>query len=94
MNSTPEPSDPGRSGPGTGVGVAIGCVSVIVGVLLFLGSLGAGYGALWPFVLLTVVSVIVAALPRARRVGVGMLIVSVAMWIIVIGPCFAILNGL
>ena len=103
MGSMPmaPPSDgPGSAGqytrPGVGAGVATGCgLQVLAFILFFLtaGLMLNAFGALWPFILVTVGSALLMLSHRWRRFATGALIVCAATWIIVIGPCIALLGG-
>lgn len=97
----PRPPVPApRTGPGIGTGIGLGCGAHVLGVLFMLGALGAMlpfggmFGILWPFVLIAVVSLGLLIPERTRRVGAGMTIIAAATWIVLIGPCLAILGGL
>lgn len=89
----PPAAEVGR--PGVGAGVATGCGLQVLGVIAFFLSLGVAtfYGALWPFIVITVAAAALMFSRRWRRFATGVLIVSAATWIIVIGPCIALLSG-
>lgn len=96
----PPPQQPpgGRGGFGGGVaaGLGIGCGAYVLGIVLALGTLGAVstiFGFLWPFIAIAVVSIALMFSPRSRPYGTGMLIMTGAAWLIVIGPCIALLGG-
>ncbi|MCK6066879.1 MULTISPECIES: hypothetical protein [Microbacterium] len=96
----PPPQQPpgGRRGFGGGVaaGLGIGCGAYVLGIVLALGTLGAVstiFGFLWPFIAIAVVSIALMFSPRSRPYGTGMLIMTGAAWLIVIGPCIALLGG-
>lgn len=79
-----------------GLGAGIGCVSYIVAIPLFLALLTLAssitiFGPLAAFLIPLIVGIILAISPRTRRVGIGMLIVSAAAWLVVIGPCVGLL---
>lgn len=83
--------------PGVGPGVATGCGLQMLAVLLFFltaGVVPTVFGALWPFILFTVAAALLMISKKWRRFATGALIVSAATWIVVIGPCIALLNGL
>ena len=63
-------------------------------VLFFLtaGLITGFFGALWPFILVTVGAALLMISKRWRRFATGVLIVSAAAWIVVIGPCIALLS--
>ena len=85
-----------KSGPGAGAGVATGCGLQVLAFILFsvTGGLMFGFvGALWPFILVTIGSALLMLSKRWRRFATGALIVCVATWIVVIGPCIALLSG-
>ena len=98
------PGAPGAAGPppkakdgrpGVGPGVATGCGLQVLAVVLFFATAGlvAGvFGALWPFILVTVGAALLMISKRWRRFATGVLIVSAAAWIVVIGPCIALLS--
>lgn len=91
------PAAPEGSRPGVGAGVATGCGLQVLAFVLFFVTAGLAlgvFGALWPFILVTVGSALLMLSQRWRRFATGALIVCVATWIIVIGPCIALLNGL
>jgi hypothetical protein len=76
--------------------VATGCGLQVLAVILFFltGGLMMGFlGSLWPFILVTVGSALLMLSKRWRRFATGALIVCAATWIVVIGPCIAILSG-
>lgn len=85
-----------RSGLGEGakigIGSGIGCVSYILALGLFIGTMSAlsqAGGAAY-FVFFGIPVLVGAGLLFARRtrgVGVGILIISAAAWLVVIGPC-------
>lgn len=81
--------------PGVGPGVATGCGLQVLAVVLFFltaGLITGIFGALWPFILVTVGAALLMISKRWRRFATGVLIVSAAAWIVVIGPCIALLN--
>ena len=86
MQKTPEPARP--HSVGQGVGIAF--VAYFVGVVLVMGTASAipyPLLKLWPFILIVVLSALLLFSKKWRRFATGMLIVSAALWIIVIGPC-------
>jgi len=90
---TPPPET--KDGPGVGAGVATGCGLQVLAFVLFFATAGlmlSFYGALWPFILVTVGSAVLMLSKRWRRFATGALIVCAATWIIVIGPCIAMLQ--
>ena len=90
---TPQPS--GSGGAGVGVGVALGCVVHIIGFVAMIGSVLSAmgiWGALWPFYVIGVAAIVGMFFPASRRVSTGVLIVSAATWIILLGPCVASLG--
>ncbi len=89
----PAPKD-GR--PGMGVGVATGCGLQVLAAILFFATLALAFnffGALWPFIVITVGAALLMISRRWRRFATGVLIVSAATWIIVIGPCVGLMTG-
>ena len=91
--------------PSLGAGVGIGFAALFVGVLLLLfGSPVLGWlydlgwdvgiwGFLWPFILIVIVGVVLMFSQKWRRFATGYLIVAAAFWLIVLGPCIALLSG-
>jgi hypothetical protein len=76
--------------------VGIGCGAYVLGgVLAFatISVIGNIFGLLWPFVIIAIVAVALMFSPRTRPYGTGILIVTAAAWIIVLGPCVALLGG-
>lgn len=93
----PPPAEPGAKDdrPGVGPGVATGCGLQVLAVIVFFltsGYVGGILGILWPFILITVAAALLMISKRWRRFATGALIVSAAMWIVVIGPCIALLS--
>jgi len=87
-------AEPGR--PGVGIGIATGCGLQVLGAVLFLatiGVIGSIWGLVWPFVLITVLAGALMFSRRWRRFATGVLIVSAASWLIVIGPCIGMMGG-
>ena len=94
-----------RRRPSLGAGVGIGFAALFVGVLLLLfGSPVMGWlydlgwdvgiwGFLWPFILIVIVGVALMFSQKWRRFATGYLIVAAAFWLIVLGPCIALLSG-
>ena len=94
-----------RKRPSLGAGVGIGFAALFVGVLLLLfGSPVLGWlydlgwdvgiwGFLWPFILIVIVGVVLMFSQKWRRFATGYLIVAAAFWLIVLGPCIALLSG-
>jgi hypothetical protein len=81
--------------PGVGPGIATGCGLQVLAFVLFsltAGVIGTFFGLVWPFVLVTVASAGLMFSRRWRRFATGALIVCAATWIIVIGPCIALLQ--
>ena len=56
------------------------------------GLIPAFFGALWPFILVTIGAALLMLSKRWRRFATGVLIVAAAPWIVVIGPCIALLS--
>lgn len=89
------PADAEPKRPGVGPGVATGCgVQVLALILFFLtaGIIPSFYGALWPFILFTVAAALLLISKRWRRFATGALIVCAATWIVVLGPCIALIQ--
>jgi hypothetical protein len=79
-----------------GAGVATGCGLQVLAIILFFATSALMFsflGALWPFILVTVGSALLMLSRRWRRFATGALIVCAATWIVVIGPCIALLGG-
>ena len=101
----PAPGPPVRRRPSLGAGVGIGFAALFVGVLLLIfGSPVLGWlydlgwdvgvwGFLWPFILIVIVGVVLMFSQKWRRFATGYLIVTAAFWLIVLGPCIALLSG-
>jgi hypothetical protein len=80
-----------------GAGVATGCGLQVLALILFwltAGLIGTFFGLLWPFILITVAAGALMFSHRWRRFATGALIVCAATWIVVIGPCIALLQPL
>ncbi len=88
--------EPAKTGPGVWAGVGTGCGLQILGVLIFLALIGTGtslFGWLWPFIAIPAAAAVLLIFKNLRRFATGILIVSAAMWIIVLGPCLALMTG-
>lgn len=86
------------NGAKVGIGTGIGCLSYIVAFVLFLSVISAlsfaGTAAYFViFGLPVLIGIGLLFSPRSRGIGVGMLIVSAAAWLIVIGPCIGLISG-
>ena len=86
---------PGGQKPlGAGAGAGIGCGAHVIAFFLA-GSL-AGLAGVWgfflPFVLIAVAAIVMMFFPQTRKFATGVLIIVAAAWIIVLGPCFAIIG--
>jgi len=71
-------------------------VAYFVGLILVMGTISAiPYPLLkvWPFILITVLAALLLLSKRWRRFATGMLIVSAALWVVVIGPCYPLLSN-
>ena len=93
MSKTPE-KEPGPP-PGVGAGIATGFGLQFLGLILFQSTaLAIPYPLLklWPFILITVLAVLLLFSKKWRRFAAGVLIVSAAIWIVVIGPCYPLLS--
>ncbi len=101
----PAQGPPVRRRPSLGAGVGIGFAALFAGVLLLLfGSPVLGWlyqvgwdvgiwGFLWPFILIVTVGVVLMFSQKWRRFATGYLIVAAAFWLIVLGPCIALISG-
>ena len=84
----------GADRPSVGAGVGIAFVAYFVGLILVMGTISAiPYPLLkvWPFILITVLAALLLFSKRWRRFATGMLIVSAALWVVVIGPCYPLI---
>ncbi|MEV8025859.1 hypothetical protein [Microbacterium sp. NPDC080220] len=89
-----QPAGPRRLsfGAGVGIGTGIGCGAYVLGGLLAIALISVGLiGFLAPFVIIAVVGVALMFSARTRPIGTGILIVTAAAWILVLGPCVALL---
>ncbi|MFJ6678269.1 hypothetical protein ACIQLK_03965 [Microbacterium sp. NPDC091382] len=76
-----------------GIGAGIGCGAYVLGGLLAIGLISVGLiGFLAPFVIIAVVGIALMFSARTRGIGTGILIVTAAAWILVLGPCVALLS--
>ena len=85
---------PESAGPGVGVGIATGVGLQFLGLIAFQSTaLAIPYPLLklWPFILITVLAALLLFSKRWRRFATGMLIVSAALWVVVIGPCYPLI---
>ena len=101
----PAQGPPPRKRPSLGAGVGIGFAALFVAVLLLFLTLAASYSLyemgldlgvwafLWPFILIVIVGVVLMFSQKWRRFATGYLIVAAAFWLIVLGPCIALLSG-
>lgn len=82
-------------GAGIGIGTAVGCGSLLLALMLFFGlaNLGTAF-SIGAFVLPLILGAVLLFWRKTRGIGVGVLIISAAAWIVVIGPCLGMLNGL
>jgi len=85
------------------IGIGIGLAAHVVGVAAvfalapILSEMSDVLGpmtVLWPFVLIAVVGIVLMFFVRPRPYATGILIAAAAMWLIIIGPCIALLTGL
>lgn len=97
----PEPARRGLSfGAGLGIGTAIGVVAHGIGVAAMFAFLeafdGAGglLGFLWPFLLIAVTAGVMMFFAPTRSFATGILIVAAGMWLVIIGPCIALVTSL
>ena len=95
-----------RKRPSLGAGVGIGFAALFVGgaapdlrltgpglaLRSWAGTSGI-WGFLWPFILIVIVGVVLMFSQKWRRFATGYLIVAAAFWLIVLGPCIALLSG-
>jgi hypothetical protein len=73
----------------------VGCGSLLLALILFfsLTSLGTAI-SIGALVLPLVLGAVLLIWRKTRGIGVGVLIISAAAWIVVIGPCLGMFNGL
>ena len=86
---------PESAGPGVGVGIATGVGLQFLGLIAFQSTaLAIPYPLLklWPFILITVLAVVLLFSKRWRPFAAGVIIVAAATWIVVIGPCYELLS--
>jgi len=87
-------------------GIVVGLGAAVIGVILvfvtIMSAMGSLYGQsiwvaiaayFWPFIVLTVVGVLLMISRRWRRFGTGFLIIMAATAIVVLGPCIPMLVG-
>jgi hypothetical protein len=75
------------------LGLLAGCGMQILGLVIFMTMVTLTtnlFGALWGFMLFTVAAIALMFSKRWRRFATGILIISAATWIIVIGPCLGL----
>lgn len=96
----PAPARTGLSfGAGLGIGIAIGVVAHIIGIVLMFASIGVSSGdggplvLLWPFLLIALAAAVMMFFTATRSFATGILLIAAAMWLVIIGPCIAILGG-
>ncbi|KRC61077.1 hypothetical protein ASE14_09035 [Agromyces sp. Root81] len=79
--------------PGIGLGAVTGCGAYLLAVVIGLALLTISnvIGFFIPSVVVVVAAVALMFFPKWRRFATGILIVSAAMWIIVLGPCLGML---
>lgn len=83
---------PRSFGAGVGIGTGIGCGAYVLAGLLAIALISVGLiGFLIPFVIIAVVGIALMFSPRTRPIGTGILIVTAAAWILVLGPCVALI---
>lgn len=95
---------PKPDGPGIGIGVTAGLGLFILGLVLFFttgslmpatdGSLFGGAAFIvpfWPFIVIPLLTALLYFLPKWRRFATGVLIIFAAMWIVLVGPCIALI---
>ncbi len=92
------PAPPKPQGPSIGVGITSGCALQVVALAIFIGMLSMMmttglWGALWAFILIPVVAIGLMFVKSLRRFATGILIVSAATWLVVLGPCIALMGG-
>ncbi len=81
-------------GGGIGVGIGIGCASLLIALVLYFALLSlSGTFSLLIFVFPLVVGGVLMFWKKTRGMGTGVLIISAAAWITVIGPCLGLFSG-
>lgn len=90
-------------GAGIGIGTGTGINVLAHGLGFFLMILTVNditdgdpglLAYLWPYLTIGVVGIVMMFFAKTRSIGTGILIVSAALWLIIIGPCVALLTGL
>jgi hypothetical protein len=79
--------------PGVWAGVGTGCGLHVIGIILMftlLSVVGSIWGWLAPFIAIPVIAGALMFSRTWRRFATGILIVSAAAWIVVIGPCIGL----
>ena len=69
-------------------------MAYFVGLILVMGTISAiPYPLLkvWPFILITVLAALLLFSKRWGRFATGILIVSAALWVVAIGPCYPLI---
>ncbi|BDV31884.1 hypothetical protein Microterr_25440 [Microbacterium terricola] len=79
--------------------MGIGCGLYVIGGLLVISGLTAAslwgvWGFVLPFIVILVAGAVMMFFPKTRRMATGILIVSAGAWLVVIGPCLALLGGM
>ncbi|MBS1698104.1 MAG: hypothetical protein JST25_06840, partial [Actinobacteria bacterium] len=81
-------------GAGIGIGTAIGCGSMIIALVLFFGLANLGIAfSIGAVALPLIAGAVLMFWRRTRGIGLGVLIISAATWIVVIGPCLGLIGG-
>lgn len=99
---TDQPPQPRRGlgfGAWLGIGIAIGLGAQIIALVLMFATVDLVQplgllGLLWPFILVAVIAGVLMFFPKTRGAATGILIMCAAAWLLVIGPCIALLGGL
>ncbi|MGN7860230.1 hypothetical protein ACTJI8_06590 [Microbacterium sp. 22303] len=68
---------------------------MLIALVLFfsLANLGTAF-SIGALVLPLILGAVLLIWAKTRGIGVGVLIISAAAWLVVIGPCLGLLNGL
>ena len=80
------------------IGLAIGVPVQILALVLALNTTNISYplgiiGFFWPYIIVVLACVVMMFFPKTRPVATGILIVTAASWLLVLGPCIAMLGG-
>lgn len=87
-------------GAGLGFGLGIGVIAHGLAIVLMFASAGLVQNGpsgpllfLWPFLLVAFVAVVMMFFTKTRSFATGILIIAATLWLLIIGPCIALLTG-